>query len=410
MKIYKFFLVIFLISFLIDDRTLASFRVSQGILFIPVVLFYFARFRLPENKVLRANSIMILLLLLGELIVSRFVELRAAYAIMGGIVLVNALGNTFRTPEQRRELLYTNLVAYFVIFSIPILGYYLGFWHYLSDEDTTGRKSFMFLNANFIAFALVLDFIIGVYLLNILKTRWKRNAVIALNMLAVLPVLETVSRTNIFCLTVVLILWIIQYQFRRNSPIIKLFLGFFAVLLLLVVGTSKLENSEVFTKGAKRFNTVENEREMFRAIGLEQFAAHPLFGVGLDNFDDYGWRISVGFSMESDEELVSTATHNTYIDLLLIGGILLFTFYMTLVIYPTVIAVRKILSHSTGKQEKALAYFVFAINFIVLVNNYTSSNYPNKQLWWTLSMSYIALSLMELNKVAPIRKTLHANR
>lgn len=119
------------------------------------------------------------------------------------------------------------------------------------------------------------------------------------------------------------------------------------------------------------------------AKGWEWFKESPIWGYGIDNF-----RVLYG-----DATGLYTYSHNTFIEILVSGGMIGFFIYYSIYVYVFVK-----LYKSAFKEKDMLAIFLFVMNFIRLISQYSCITYYSTDANHMLLFAIIYIQILGANK------------
>jgi O-antigen ligase len=289
-----------------------------------------------------------------------------------------------------KDLFQKYAVNIYILFSLYFcFAFYFGVW----ETSTAGRASIMKHNENYLAQLLNIGFTFSLikYVLSVNK-REKRLYLIG-TILHVAPIIATVSRTGITLMifTFVFILW---NKFDRRA---RYLLVVYTTLFVLVGGSvfTQLLNRNEFVKlyFERTSEAKEDERGNLWDIGIGLAEDNLFTGTGFDRFYDYEWRKSVGLYYEQyDAETNSVQTgfmsvHNSFIDLVLIGGIWLLIAFLLILFFPISNGIKLL----DNPNYKLIGVFVLVLMINVIVFAFTGQGATQKITWFVIGICYFEI-------------------
>ncbi len=377
-------LLLFIFSLVPGDTFYGDLGLTQSLFLLPLFLVYSIRGKyLPTNKVLRKAGFVFAFVLTIHLIVALFSGLVEWYRTIGGLVLVFI----FVSLYYNNLILRLHLVFLVLAGSIPILAYYLGYWTYWNNSF---RMTFLNHDPNHLGHLIIYVLIAFLAFINTTKKNWGILAV-PIFTLCVVPLLFTFSRTSLIAFIVVFVLYL-AYLSNRTSRIM-----YVALLFGGLFYSSKIKDVDILFQGINRFSESEDSRKGFIEQGLKLASDNFFIGVGVDNFQNPEWRLKNGFSRSQYIEdglvfIVPTSTHNGFLDVFLIGGVLLFGAFVTIILFPAVFLLRKARHFSSNVEMRCRKFLVYSFTATFILINTTYSLYNSKLGWWGIAFSYVLIA------------------
>jgi O-antigen ligase len=354
--------------------------------------------KIPRNRVLLISMVLIVMwvclqLALGQSFHTGFIIFSV---LLFSLVIAGISSNS--------SLLWFQIGAAYVAPFLAVLAYYLGLWEHLGG----GRQTFFGINTNQLAMLLAASFLLGV-VLGLRRKGLMRWLILGSVVLFIPPILITGSREGTLLAAIVGLLFLVLRS-RRKLLIIfarlsaKLFVSATILLLvmLFVFGTDPLGSIEV--KGSSTFWYWKDEVKslfitsigttsssiLFRwtddlsySIGMriflldrgwDAFLEKPWTGHGMDAPISKNWLSqNIGWFEKG------IATHNGYLDYLIMGGLPLCFVFLILQLQVNWRLCRA--THAAGIYEKDLLALAFCLNLIFLCYIFTGSIY-SKLAWW----------------------------
>lgn len=330
-------------------------------------------------------------------LISLYISIGILFFILYGLsnlaLLSNLIGTVFVSFAfyNFRFRFYFEKYAFnlFILFSLYFcLLFYLGFW----ETSITGRSTVIKHNENFLSQILNIGLsfsILKYFYNNKIKARYYLYSAF----FHVLPILATVSRTGItlMLLSFVFLIWV---KFDKK---IRLTIVISSTLIMLISGTfvfQYLNKSEFFKMYIERTSQAkDDERGELWKISYNLALDNILTGTGFDQFYDYRWRKSVGLVTESYDnqsnliksEIVSV--HNSFIDLVLIGGIWLLLVFVFIIYYPVINAIKFLTTH----ELKIIGGFILVLVLNVIFYSFTGQAATQKITWFLIGVCYFEI-------------------
>jgi O-antigen ligase len=210
----------------------------------------------------------------------------------------------------------------------------------------------------------------------------------------VIPILATISRTGVtlFFISTFFFIWLLIKERYRLVTL-------FSFVVFILFGISFVEflfkNNELLALFFERTSdSVNDERSDLWKISLSLANENLLTGVGFENFYDYNWRRSVGLFYEQyDAETGTTysnfiSVHNSFIDLVLIGGIFLLFTFLNVIYYPIRFAITRWVNGNRNEENFSLALLLSFMLSVVLFS-FTGQGATQKLTWFLIAVSYL---------------------
>jgi O-antigen ligase len=394
-------LFIFIISLLFGDNYYTRLGISQSILLLPLFgYFLLSNNKIPKIAILRNAGFFMLGILFIQFIVFEFKGGFQLYRIAGGVILLFMLISLYRDYNLHRHLKWFTLVS-----SVPVVSFYLGFWD-LGNKQFQ-RASFLYHDPNHLAFLLLFGLCSLLYFYFIAHeskiTINKRLLLLAVT-LYLPPILFTFSRTALLLL--VLIGFVFLYTFFTKYVMVKTLIVGVLLFISFSLFVTYYSNSTIVSSFNNRFSEENTARERFYNSGFKLIGNNFFTGVGIYNYQNHNWRVKNGFyrlnAVKNELTLVSTASHNGFLDIFLTGGIGLFLGFCIIIIYPFYF-MSKYSQYFLSNKYRAEKFLVSLYALVFIGINLTYSLYNSKIGWWAIGFSYIVISKyynMTKNKIS----------
>lgn len=249
------------------------------------------------------------------------------YSIMGNLLLAYVVYKTLSMQFSFLVIVYS-----FIIFSIPFLTFYIpGIW---SEFSTTNRLTFRGMNPNLVAEFISIAFISGVVLLLKEKPLKRRISISILFLLAVIPVINTISRKGILLFFIcVIVFYILKYRKWNASGTVAWVVP--VLIFIYFLPTFLDSESEVSKKLQYRFSESYEEDSENRSFlilnGISKGFEKPLLGHGMEASRDPVLLKSIGLWNETKK--IPINTHNGFVNIFLNGGAILLSLFLFLFFY-----------------------------------------------------------------------------
>lgn len=391
MKTFQIALFLFIIGLLIPNRLLVSVVSwgKQSMFILPLVMLFLFSLKFPQNRILRNALLTFALIMVFQLLRSLGGGFISFYNYAGVIMIPVIITTLFVYKYD-----YTIHLRYYLIFSSAIaLSFYLGMWQTYDD----GRSAFAGDNPNLTSNLLLIGAAVSLYFMSV-TDGGKKRMFLALSLIHAIPIYFTFSRTGIVVL-VVIFLNTFFYLSRARFVLNAIFIG---VILFFAVSYQILEVSNI--KGLsfiiERFgqSTERRERAVLWEAASTEIGKNLLLGVGLKNYNDPEWKIAHGLSGELYSSrgpvTVAASVHNSFLELMLLGGLPLFLLYLFILGY---IAYRSSRYMAQLKFSRPSRIFLLTLNFfwIIFFFSLTGQASYQKHTWWMIAVSFLYFDKIE---------------
>lgn len=406
-KVILFFIILsFLVPIIVTNFSLFPFVYGKGAFFylITEVLFLLSCFiffrgkinKFPRNILFWIVPIFYLLIISLSLLGVNFYRsfwgnfermaggLYYLHLIFYFFILVSFLRDEEKWNKVFKYFLISNLIVNF--FAIAhALGINLGI------NISAGRIGGTLGNAGYLSSYLLISLILNFY--GLLKYRNLKNLSIITICLNLLTIFITATRGSILALVFVFLIYLIIAIFKKNYISIykrKILAGLLIVILLFSA-------SIMFLKDAKLVKEVEvlnrlssinlndasvNHRIKMWGYSYEAFKIKPFFGWGLEN---YNKAFDAVYRGDMSEEWFDRS-HNAFLDVLVMSGLVGLSFYFILIFCIFLIIVRLY----KKKRIDFNIFIVFLLGFVAyLLQNLFMFDTINNQLILILFISLL---------------------
>ena len=144
-----------------------------------------------------------------------------------------------------------------------------------------------------------------------------------------------------------------------------------------------------------RFSQVDETRQKFYKTGVDLMTKNFVTGIGIKDFRDEHWRVKQGFYRRvftsHKTYFYSTAIHNGFIDIFLIGGIGYFLSFCIIILYPSFFIFFYGRKNRT-ENIKETKFLIYSLTITFVLVNLTYSLYHTKLGWWGIAFSYLLIA------------------
>ena len=285
-----------------------------------------------------------------------------------------------------------------------------------STSEGASRSTGGTTDPNMLAIMTVFCIPLLFHMFFLIKNKFKRIMIVFLLIINVIALISTYSRsgTVVFCITVLLLLWIYRHKFRPKH--IGFLISTTLIVLLIIavfVPASYWERQKSVT--SVRLDKSIGRRMSYLKIGFDIFKKHPIIGSGPGTFGEFYSRSPYALQFanivkeEYREGQFKRAAHNTYLEVITGTGIIGLIFYLIIIF----VALHNLLSafkKALYRNDKQLASIIqaYLLSFIALLFYMLFISYVSgKLLILCLAISSVADKLTSQNN--PERKDLQRN-
>jgi O-antigen ligase len=365
------------------------FGLNQSYLVLPLILFSLIYYK-KEFKTKFFKNIVIYIAL-GIIIFSiyGFKNFELLSNLTGTVLVAFSFYNFKFTPLIHKYLLNT----YIIIAIIFCVFYYIGYY----EVNFSGRSSFIGHNENYLSQLLNIGLAFSLYKYFQSSGNLAKRVYLFSSISHILPIFSTGSRTGItlMIITLLIIFWNSIGIIARFIFIVGIFIFFILDSTYITQLSNKSEYVKLFVDRAS--DSKNDERGDLWNISLNLAKDNFFTGVGFDRFYDENWRRSVGLYYEIyDSELgryysQSMSVHNSYLDLIMIGGVWLLFYFNYLFYYPLKNAVQFL--RIGNLKYTGLLILILLLNVVMF--SFTGQGATQKITWLLIGVSYF---LIDSNK------------
>jgi O-antigen ligase len=380
-----FTLILAVLGFVISDGflDLNFLGLAQSHFIFPFMLVSFVNYSFNEKIKFEYKIILIYLFIIFLLYLSSGMQNFSLFSNTFGTCFVFF---AFINPNFRDQILNLGLKVFIFFCVIYSLMFYIGEW----SVDIYGRASVFNHNENQIAEILCLGLFFSFYHFKLEISKKNRLIYIFIMLMLITPILATVSRTGISLLGLFIVIFIFD-TFKLKSGV------FVFVLLLSIIFLGNLligkiaESNKYIELFVERSNEAkDDERVHLWEDGIKAAKSNFLFGVGFNNYSNEHWRRNNGLvfqKIDGNTGLLVTSpasVHNSFIDLILIGGIFLLISYLLILFTYINKSIRLI--NSKNNLNKIISKLVLLIVISVFLFSFFGQSASSKITWFQLAI------------------------
>jgi O-antigen ligase len=298
-----------------------------------------------------------------------------------GIIFFSLINENFSEMVKNELMVLVMLLTLFTA-----IAFYLGFWEIRNEMYGNTRQTFMENNENVVAQQLCIGFSFILFYSLIAKRKFQSYLLILIAIIFVIPIVSTISRTGITLMMIIAALFLYT-KFSNygwfGPTLILLTLSKF----LLVSGGIDINSIKFLAGFTERLDDAsEDIRFELWALGVKLAKENFFTGIGFGNFTNNDWRDQIS-SNHSLGVGGFGSTHNTFLDLIHIGGIWLLMPYLGIIGWN----LRKgiILLLSKNKGVNLIGALVVSNMVGILLFSQTAQAATDKLTWFLFAISFI---------------------
>jgi O-antigen ligase len=299
--------------------------------------------------------------------------------------------------KKFEDFIKSDLMYFFALLtSISAIAYYFGFWAIRNEQLGNTRLTFMENNENIMSQQLCIGLSFILYIAFNSKLKNVRNLLFILASVYIIPILSTISRTGISLAAITLLLFI--YVKFKSSSITSFFFTFILGGVLIFSYVIDSENFNYINILTERVDDAsEDIRFELWDLGIKLALDNFFTGVGFGNFSSMDWRNTVSSTHTLGSDGFGS-THNTFLDLIHIGGIWLLIAYITLIGYILRNGIKMILSVSS--EIRTCGALVLSNIIGIIFFSQTAQASMDKLTWFLFAVCYVWIN--EVKKLKTI--------
>lgn len=384
MPLYKLAVVFFALSTLLDtgsaDRKGVAGLSLTMVMMILVTALGLLLWRAPRDGVVVGCMVLIGLWVWGQLLSGQ--SWRAGIIVTSVLALALVVGGV----KWSHSLFWYQMRWAAVAPFIAGVAFYLGFWHTM----WTGRQSFLEFNPNQLAFNLSVGFVLGLALMFRVKRPF-RGLMLVSTLLFLPAIWATGSRAGLAMAVMAGALFLVIRSGRSVRALFSLgavsLAGLLIVYQLDVFSSDWLAGSAV----AERFSPTQLEAGQALRLGLllsglGAFLQKPWLGHGMGAPWSIQW---LAENMTYANLDMGVATHNGFVDYLIMGGVPLGAVY--LILHLRVGGRLWRASRSAGGHSRDAVVLAFCL-FLLHVGVVLKGDPLGKLSWWLLGIGLQTIS------------------
>jgi O-antigen ligase len=387
----KILAILFSMGLLISDRWLNNNLpgMAQSHFILPLILISLHKSKIELNSIFYKSLFF-------------YIFVAFIFFLIGGLQGGPLLGTLFGTVLISFSLSESNnkgiLLEFIprVLMALTLLiamAYYFGFWENRKLEFDGARLTFMENNENIVAQQLCLGFSFFLFYGFTLTNRKIKTILFVCSAFFIIPALATISRTGAGLLVFIILIFSFA-RFKFFGLGVALFFTLIAVLSGSIFFQINFDNSRIYSSFMDRIDeTGEDARFDLWDLGIKLAKENFFTGVGFGNFSNIEWRNN----MASNHYLgfgEFGSTHNTFLDLIHIGGIWLLIPYLVIIIFLVTKGVNLLFLNDNFDRFRG-AIIVSCLTSIILFSQ-TGQAAMDKLTWFQFAFCYI---LLESKKV-----------
>jgi O-antigen ligase len=290
------------------------------------------------------------------------------------------------TNNKYENFVKFDLMAFYIFLtSISIIAYYLGLWMIRNEQFANTRSTFMENNENTVAQQLCIGLSFIIFWAMKSKKIILKYFLWGLSAAFVIPIISTISRTGIG----LMILTLLIYAYAKFKFSLRTILAISAVFFILIFfnpsfNFSNIKYLSVLTERVD--DASEDIRFELWDLGLNLAKENFFTGVGFGNFSNVDWRNTVSSTHSLGFEGFGS-THNTFLDLIHIGGIWLLLPYLAMIGIILINGIKMINSNlETIRTSGAL---VLSSVIGVVLFSQTAQAAMDKLTWFLFAVCYV---------------------
>ena len=378
-RLKNFAYIIYILSLIPGDTFYSDLYIAQSFFLVPIVFLYLAKNKYNFNSQIIFPVLFVIGIATFYLLTNPVKSIIEWYRIIGNIFLLIMVYDFYKN-KSRNFIIFPMIL----IGIIPAIAFYLGFWELKLENQL--RMSFLRHDPNILSYNLLFAYIFTLYYFKFESYKWvtKYCLIFIVSGFYALPILATLSRTALASFILIFVLYLLLAETRK----IYRFITFLVAFVIVTTVVIKLANNDLVSALTERISAEDDARSNYLAASLKVVGNNFFTGVGLANFGDNRWRISNGFFMIQDGQILQTASHNGILDIIMIGGIFFLLAIIYLLLFPTLKVFQR--RYSCVKKEYYLDRFLtISVFTIFIVINLTYSSYMSKTAWTSVALLYI---------------------
>jgi O-antigen ligase len=379
---HKVSLFLVAIGLLISDRwlNLNLKGLNASHLIFPFLLLSFYQFNIPKERTFFYLLLSYLALLNIFFVASGFDGFILLTTTAGTALIAIAMLNT-----RLRTVIISKLPEYVLGLTLLIsLAYYLNFWEsrLLGGE----RLTFMYNNENILAHQMSIGLVLALVKSAQVKFKHQNLLWFVISLIFIMPLIATVSRTGIALMLLTLgVFFYARLKVMGTFAIISLF--FFAAVIGLLPDVEFLTKSKFINAFFERSTeAVDDPRFQLWQVGWNLAKDHFITGVGYANFLSTEWRNRIG-----QDSILGfggfSSVHNSFIDLILIGGIWLLIVYVVLILWSLWKGAKLLRSYIPEVRLKGAAIISLIMGIVFF--SMTGQAATEKKTWFIFAICYL---------------------
>jgi O-antigen ligase len=377
--------------------------ITQGQVASIFIIISFFNFKIVSGNRFLFLCLIVLFVTIIFFILDGFKNISLLYTILGSVLLGIAAFNVI----LQKEIIRYSFLSFMIVGVFGSLAYYFGFW---SFNSVTMRSNFAGNNENILAGLLVFSYSISLFYYNKEKILKERLKYLFISLVHIVPLLETGSRSGFLILVIstICVLFVrIPIRFRK----IFIFLSILIIAIVSTIGISIQDSDSVFSRFK---NLGEDDRFAIWSVANNLILNNLLTGVGFGNFNNEDWRIANDLFFirpGSAPNLVNfnaLSLHNSFLDLILIGGIWLLIPYLLIILNLILKSMKFIFS--VNKDLQKLGAFILPIVLGIFIFSFGGQGATDKYTWFQFGICYLLIWQAKSRIVKQNNRVFNENR
>jgi O-antigen ligase len=304
-----------------------------------------------------------------------------------GLIFISLINNNFC------EMVLNELMILVLVLTLfTAMAFYLGFWVFRKEMFDSTRQTFMENNENTVAQQLCIGLSFILFFTSYVKNKLLSYLLFFAALFFVNPIVSTISRTGILLMFITFALFAYA-KIRNLGGIGPLLILMSIILIFLLLGGIDINRISFLAGFTSRLDeTSEDIRFELWDLGIQLARDNFFTGVGFGNFTNQDWRNQIS-SNHSLGYGGFGSTHNTFLDLIHIGGIGLLLPYLAIIGWNIKKAVT--LFRTKNKELNKIAALVLSNMIGVLLFSQTAQAATDKLTWFLFAISFIWIKQSE---------------
>lgn len=304
-----------------------------------------------------------------------------------GLIFLSLINNNFS------EMVINELMILVLLLTLlTAVAFYLGFWAFRNEIIDNNRQTFMENNENIIAQQLCIGLSFTLFFTLYVKNKLLTILLFSAALIYIYPIVSTISRTGIFLMFITVALFV-YVKIRNLGGFLSLITLTSMVVLFLLLGGIDINRINFLDGFTSRLDDVsEDSRFELWDLGIQLAKDNFFTGIGFGNFTNEDWRDQIS-SNHSLGYGGFGSTHNTFLDLIHIGGIGLLLPYLAMIGWN----IKKGISlfRTKNKELNKIGALILSNMIGILLFSQTAQAATDKLTWFLFAISFIWIKRSE---------------